>query len=278
MGAFKSLYFRKYKAILDYLTKDCAEIIHQYESIDYVPSEEIPKRIWTLWWKGEMPIIPATCVKRLQTISGYETILLTKENISKYIDISDIINLYESGSISIQFMSDIIRMRLLRKYGGFWCDSTIAVANPDFFDKVRSKCCFFSIKLAEFQDWSSVTKGFVSSYFWGSCPNNPFFSYVDDMFTYFIKKHEKIIDYFQIDFTVMAGYYHIPFIKNLIDMIPPSNNEIFVIGNLLNREFKQDKWNKLTASNDIFKLNWRKRIKNRDNSYWSYLCKILSKT
>ena len=264
MGLFPSLYERKYRFILDYLKNDCSDIIEKYRSLDYEPSGNIPNIIWSLWWQSESaPSIPAMCLERIAKIAkekGFRFVTLSRENCFEFVDLSDVIALYENNDISIQFLSDLIRIRLLRKYGGFWLDSTIAVADPEFFDDIISKMSFFSIKLAKFKKNTSVTKGYISSYLWASCGNNPFWSYMDDVMTEFILRHKHIIDYFQIDYSAMLGYYNIPFIRKMIDEIPPSNEQMFSLSSVIYKEFNKKTWLDLIATNQVFKLNWRKKI------------------
>lgn len=282
MGMFKPLYFKKYESILGYMEKDCASVLEKYRAVDCFLENlgSIPKIIWVLWWQGDgaRPPVPDACIKRLSSLSGYEFNLVTKDNIGDYIFMDDILSYFDSGLISVQFLSDLIRMRLLRKYGGFWCDSTIAAINPDFFDDIVSNYKFYSIKLAGFPEWCSVSKGYFSSYFWASAENNPFFSYMDDCFTFFLKKHRRIIDYYQIDYTVMLGYRKISFVKDFIDSIPPSNPDIFWLSGMLDKGFDADIWAEKLKNNSLFKLSWRKRpsllTRSGKKTFWAELLSL----
>ena len=277
VGLFKGLYFKKYRMILNYIEADCSIVIEKYKGITYTPAEKIPKQIWTLWYdESNLKEIPKACLTRMKKLKDYKTIVLTKENLSSYIDISDIKSMLEKNIISIQFFSDIIRARVLKKYGGFWMDSTIAIINERSIDAIVQNLKFFSIKIKEFPKWQSVTEGKFSSYFWATCPNNPFFAYLDDCFTFFIKKHQAIIDYYQIDYTIMSGYEKIPFIKDLIDSIPPSNPDIFWLSGQLGKRFQIEKWKRISAETGIFKLSWRRTTPPHNpqkETYWDYLIK-----
>ena len=280
MGLFKNLYFKKYRLILDYIENDCSEIISSYKSrMTYVEDtkRKIPKRIWVLWYDLEnIKPIPKICLRRMTAINGYKTTILTKENISEYIDINDILPLFESQTISIQFFSDLIRARILKKYGGFWLDSTIAVMDESALDLIVNESSIFSIKLKDLPKWCSVSQGFFSSYFWATFPANPLFQYMDDCMTYFIKKHNAIIDYYQIDYTIMAGYESIPYIRNSIDNIPPSNPDIFWLSKNMNQIFNAEEWDKIMNLTKIFKLSWRKKIDRNQNveTNFDHLLKI----
>lgn len=281
LGMFKGLYFKKYRMILDYIENDSKELIEKYKNIHYTPTGTIPKQIWVLWYdNNNLKEIPKACISRMQNIRGYKAIIVTKENLSSYIEIKDIQDLLEKGYISIQFFSDMVRARLLRKYGGFWLDSTIAIENIEFLDIIVSNYKFFSIKLEKFHKWQSVSEGKFSSYFWATCPENPFWEYVDDCFTLFLTKHRTIIDYYQIDYTIMSGYEKIPFIRMLLDSIPPTNPDIFWLTKQLNKPFSEEKWNEITTCTSIFKLSWRvnpsidSEKEPKETTYWQHLLNI----
>lgn len=54
---------------------------------------------------------------------------ISNENIFNYIDFSDIID-FEKKKITVISLSDIIRLKLLKKYGGLWCDATTFCCMP----------------------------------------------------------------------------------------------------------------------------------------------------
>ena len=52
---------------------------------------------------------------------------------------------FTNNIFSITHFSDIIRMALLSKYGGYWIDSTYLVTSP--LTKVNTSFFYFEIKL-----------------------------------------------------------------------------------------------------------------------------------
>ena len=276
LGLFKSLYFKKYRMILDYIEADCSTIIEKYENITYTLDSKIPKLIWTFWYdESNIKEIPKACIARMKNLEGYKTIVLTKDNLSSYVDVSDIKPLLDRGYISIQFFSDVLRVRVLKKYGGFWMDSTIAITKKESIDSIIQNLNFFSIRLWEFKKWQSVTEGKFSSYFWATPPDNLLFSYVNDCFSAFIQKHHTTIDYYQFDYTIMAGYEKIKFIRQMIDAIPPSNPDTFWLTRQLNKPFSKEKWHEIQKKTDIFKLSWRfsPQPSVTEENYWEHLLK-----
>ena len=57
-------------------------------------------------------------------------IKLDSSNLSKYINLDDIVDGYKYKEITNASLSDIIRLLLLKKYGGLWVDSTIYCNQP----------------------------------------------------------------------------------------------------------------------------------------------------
>jgi len=91
------------------------------------------KRIWVMWWHGEesMPPIVKACYKQLiSAADNCEVVLLTEKNISSYLDMPPYIcKKFIEGLIRTAHFSDIVRVNLLRKYGGAWFDATLFTAN-----------------------------------------------------------------------------------------------------------------------------------------------------
>ncbi len=272
------LHLKKYSTILSFMKKDCASVLDKYRNMDVKLSGSVPKHLWVLWWQGKdkLPPIVSECVDRMKRLEGYELTMLDKDNISSYIDLSDVLPLYKNGEISIQFFSDIIRMRLLRHHGGFWVDSTMAIMDKDFFNDIESSYSFYSVKLEKFKEWWNVSGGRWSAYFWATVPDNPFFAYMDDCFTYFALKHKAIVDYFQIDFTARTGYNELPWFRKLVDSFPYYKNDMFFLLKVQNKPLTDDLKKKIDSA-PVYKMNWRKKIKTLEGktTCWEYAVKRL---
>lgn len=126
---------KKHLRILDYLEPLFLDVLDSESNLDRVQdniSDECP--IWVLWWQGleNAPVIVQRCVESIQKNAGKHPFhLLSKDNLSQYIQLSDFIKQkVDSGAITLTHLSDIIRMALLAKYGGFWIDSTVYVTKP----------------------------------------------------------------------------------------------------------------------------------------------------
>ena len=263
----KAAFDRKIDRITRYLEKEFKPIYEKYAKMDYTPSGEIPKVIWIMWWQGESTSIPPivkACINSVRkNAEEYEIRIITKENIQSYIDISDIITYHASGAkaprLTLQFMSDIIRSRLLYKHGGIWLDATMFVASNKFLQDLSSSS-FFTLKLLQSDEiklFTSPSKGLFSDSCWATTAENPFFSFINECMTYHLTHHKKIWDYFLIDYSINIGMEFISFIHNQSANVPYTNPKQFWLANHLNEKFNHNLWNEITESTNIFKLNWR---------------------
>lgn len=99
-------------------------------------SHEIPKVIWT-YWDGDD--IPETVKKCMQTWNkhnpDYTITMLSNSNINSYLPDADVLNMKMANTP--QRKSDFIRIHILEKYGGIWCDATIMMTGS--IDFMREK-------------------------------------------------------------------------------------------------------------------------------------------
>lgn len=93
------------------------------------------KRIWILWYQGwndkDIPEVILKCANSWEEKNpSWQIVFLEKKNIGNWIDLeSEIPEIYEKD-ITLTSLSDIIRIFLLKKYGGVWVDSTTYCIKP----------------------------------------------------------------------------------------------------------------------------------------------------
>ncbi len=246
-------------SLLSFLSFDCNEILIKYEKIQYenIIEMKIPRVIWIFWWQGSDSINPfiSACIQKMQKIKQFTVNIVTKDNINEFINIDDILPLYLNKKIFVQTLSDIVRMRLLRKYGGFWCDASIVVIDDNYFDYIVENFSFFTNHLKDFNPANNVSHGRYGGFFLATYPNNPALCFFDDCLSYFLLKHRGLIDYTQIDYIVKLGYLNLSFIRDLIDSVPFNNQDIWWLNSVLSKPFDKALWNEKIQENHIFKLS-----------------------
>lgn len=109
-------------------------------------------KIFTMWLQGEdnAPDIVKACFRSVRTHCSQELIVLDEKSLFDYIDLPPIlVEKYKSGKIGRSHFSDLCRVELLYRYGGYWLDATAYVTSPipewisdqDFFVFLTSENC-----------------------------------------------------------------------------------------------------------------------------------------
>ena len=252
--------FRRHEEIKRYIKLNFASVLNKYKDDVYPESQSFDNRkIWVCWLQGEanMLEIVRTCYNSVKAnANGREVVLITNENVEKYISIPKFIkDKVNNGKMSRTHFADYIRISLLKNYGGLWIDATVLVT-----DKINVDCKlpFFSIK----QKPDSIH--FVSQYRWavwilGCSPQigKILFDCLENLFKAYLNKHSLFIDFFLFDYFLAVMYDEIPLVKKLVDNFPYNNPNAYELGNLLNKEFNEDAFLQLKNNNTFHKLSWK---------------------
>lgn len=120
----------------DYIKRYAYAAEHTEETPSVV-NNPYPNKIWTCWLQGmeQAPEIIKHCVGSLRKYHSNDLVILTDENIPRYINMPEhIIRKRAQGIINNTAYSDIVRLMLLQQYGGVWLDATTWLfdAVPDY--------------------------------------------------------------------------------------------------------------------------------------------------
>ena len=271
---------KKNHYILKYLSKNYGYIIEKYKNEKETALYSEKKYIWICWLQGEelAPKLVKNCIDSIRRhANNHEVVLINMENYKNYIKIPKyILDKYQKGIISNAHFSDIIRMTLLRDYGGLWIDATVFFTKDipnNVFDKV-----FFSCKSPK------VETNYISGLQWtsfiiGGKKNSLFYRYILDFYLDYWRNEDIIIDYLLIDYIIYLGYHKINNIKIAIDKNPINNLKRDELAAIFNQEFDLEKYKKIIESDTyFFKLSWREKFKEktdegRDTFYTVFLNK-----
>lgn len=247
----------KHQCILKYLEPlflDVFRSVPNKERVQESISNECP--IWVLWWQGleKAPLIVQRCVESIKKKwGGHSLYLLSKDNLEEYIELPDFIkHKVGNGEITLTHLSDIIRMALLAKYGGFWIDSTVFVTKPikgyDLpFYSIRQHC----------SNPRYVDNGNGwTAYFIATCPNSIVAETIYKFFLAYWRTHDVLIDYYLVDYAITLCKVHIPQMKQWLESIPYDSDKVNDMRLNLNSPFSVELWSKL-SNNRYNKLGWR---------------------
>ena len=105
--------------LLDYVV-DASKLCDRFKNMKN-NTETIGRRVWMFWYSGfdTAPALVQKCIEQVRSTPDIEMVLLTKDNLeSYYLDFGTTRPMLESGRISIQHFSDLLRCYLLKEYGG----------------------------------------------------------------------------------------------------------------------------------------------------------------
>lgn len=232
---------------------------------------ESPNTIWWLWLQGadQAPEIVKKCLESVEHYAeqiGYRVVRLDANNLFEYVHLpEEIVAKWKGGRMLNAHFSDICRIDLVSRYGGFWIDSTVLLtkAIPEYI--VKSDMFFFQ---ASFLDVSETR---ISNWFlFAREPGNPFYTAVRDSLLNWWSHHDVVNDYF-IFHLIVALLIESNKYSNLINKIPYYNN---CYPTLLQKEMKKpfddEKWNFILSQSGIHKLTYKVNDPN-DNSYFHYI-------
>lgn len=144
--------------ILLYFDKKIPEYFENYpEQImtkSYLSNDKVPKIIWTYWDTEEVPEIVKLSMKSWRKTSpNYFINLMNQKNIEEFVSLPE-----NWKRLPSYRQSDIIRLRLLEKYGGVWIDaSTILLEDLDNFISKDNLTLFItpssSLENPVFENW-----------------------------------------------------------------------------------------------------------------------------
>jgi hypothetical protein len=163
------------------------------------------KTIWILWFQGfeNAPEVVKTCLKTWKKYNkDWDIIELDNSNLKDYIKIDEVIDNFNDKKISLTHQADIIRIYLLKKYGGIWVDSTLYCNRP------LNEWIFYHIDSGFFAFNKCRGDRLQSSWFMYSEKNNLIVSiWLDKIIEYF-KINNEVICYFMFQYMFNNLYYN----------------------------------------------------------------------
>jgi hypothetical protein len=96
-------------------------------------SGRVPRTIWIYWHQGwdAAPPVAKRCLETWRSHNpGWDIVALSGDNIGDHLDLDSILPPGARANIEYDALSDIVRIALLRAYGGVWVDSTLYCLTP----------------------------------------------------------------------------------------------------------------------------------------------------
>lgn len=245
-------------------------------------SESLPAEnyyIWVLWWQGkkQMPPIVRCTYNSICNMTDKEVILITKDNWKSYINPAPWIEQKVfNGKMKLPALSDYIRASLLYEYGGMWIDSTVLCTKqiPGWIFERE----FFSIHNNKVSTNKYVANGRWNVQILGSNRKHlEVFHCLQHVFSEYWKKYDYIMDYLLVDYSIDYAYNEKLDVKNMIDSVPCTNNNMHAILSLFDKPFDKNIMNKLSEDTWFFKLTYKHKFVEYADGKSTFFKYIISK-
>lgn len=242
---------------------------HDVESINNkVPIRKNIKKnnvIWTGWLQGlsKSPEIVKMGFNNIKSKSnGHKVIFIDENNFREYIpDFSErIFSQYRKGKILPAHFMDMVRVKLIVRYGGIWIDPTVFLTkkiNNAIFEE-----SFSSYRTVPGEWHSNPADSLWCTFYMGGEANDPFFSLTDDMLNNYWENNQKHIDYFLLDYVMKYIYLRNDDIRKIVDKNEISNISAFSLNPLLKENFNSEvsnEINKKLKNGKLFKLSYKEK-------------------
>ena len=166
--------------------------------------------IWQYWAQGfdNVPAVVRQCLDSVDTYAkDYVIVRLTDDNLAEFIDLPVFVQ-QKRNVFSRAFFSDLLRLLLLKTYGGIWMDATIMLsgaipreyADNDLFffrrDPDEPNISYWRNTYAYYFGWAKGFRVNMLSSFLVGRKGNPTLSDLCDLMILWWKNHADLPDYF----------------------------------------------------------------------------------
>ena len=135
---WRKLREQKILAIHRRMTSVCRTLIDEYQAhpqeFDVKPKKDLGSEriIWQYWAQGydQVPEVVRQCLDSVDRwAADYTIIRLSDANVSEYLDIPAFVQ-QKRAVFSVAHFADLLRLMLLKAYGGVWLDATVFLSGP----------------------------------------------------------------------------------------------------------------------------------------------------
>ncbi len=154
----RMLYYKKLKKTF---WKECTRDTY-WEKDEQVANKDT---IWFCWLQGieEAPELVKRCLESIKkNLYNKKIIIIDKENLFDYIQLPDyIVRKWREGIIGAAHFTDIIRLELLIRHGGYWVDATVLCTDSKLVQYIDEQPIFmysfynfgFNPEIMEVNNW-----------------------------------------------------------------------------------------------------------------------------
>lgn len=239
----------------------------------------VSRIIWSAWLQGldNAPEMVNVCLESHQKhLPGYEFRVLDMENYRQWVELPEWVEeKYARGMIPAALFSDVLRVAVLKRYGGVWMDASVLCTG---FGNQQLQKQWTEVENSRFAVFRYYRKGDrypsgLSNWFIAATPDNIVLTSVYDMLTAYWRDYDCTIDYYMMHLFISCALKAFPEMER---GMPKLNSRYsFFLGDALSRTYSQEAWQELVDHVAIHKLNYRKAEEAQKNplSYYNFIRK-----
>lgn len=222
----------------------------------------VPKIVWTCWLQGmeDASYMVKKCVEsQKKALQDYEHRVLTLENYHQWVEVPEYIEKkFRKGRIPRALFTDLLRLAVLKKYGGVWLDASVLFTG---FENEKLLNRLHKIEQSEFTIFRYFQRGKkepvgLSNWFIAAHPNDFVVSTVLDMLLAYWKDYNCTVDYYIMHLFISMCLNAVP---SIAESMPRENSyHSIMLGSVLAKDYNEDWWNDVKAHVFLHKLNYRK--------------------
>ena len=243
----RMLYYKQLKKkYLNICTKDCywEERENNYNA----------DRVWFCWLQGldNAPELVKKCYASLRKqIPDKEFIVIDETNVFDYVSLPEhILEKWKKGIIQPAHFTDLVRLELLIKYGGYWIDATVFCTDASLMKHI-DKVPLFMYSFYYFGFNPEIME--TNNWFIYSMTNNNILCLTRDLLYAYWKDYDRAVNYFvfHLFMTIACEYYQ----EEYAQMPIVSQAEAHVLASYMGQTFEQQKYEILKARSGFHKLS-----------------------
>ena len=223
----------------------------------------LPKIVWTCWLQGEdkAPALVKACIhSQHRHLKGYEHRMLTLENYTEWITLPpEVVSKYKRGIVPAANFSDLIRLAVLRDYGGVWLDATVFCTGMDHERLASRWQAVEHSRLTLFRYYpqgSRVAVG-LSTWFVAARKGSPLLSDVLEALLAYWHDYDCLVDYYIMHLFLATALERNPFL--FAGMPRENSRHSLLLAEALHRTYDEARWQDLVEHVSFHKLNYRKQ-------------------
>lgn len=230
------------------------------------------KIIWQYWHQGveNAPPLIRQCLASVKRFNPeYEVKVLTFETAGNYVKMPQkYYDLVRQNKIKIAFFSDMLRLNLLRKYGGVWIDATMLMTAPLPQDIRKADFMVMQKNAA-----TDLSENVMSCFFIRSVSNALFLELIKTALEYYWQENDFVLNYFMFEHIATIIAAHSPELTAQWQQMPRYNAEdAGSLQKILAMEFDEKEYRKLLTITPLHKLTHKKSFADApETSYYQYI-------